>query len=559
MPTPTSEKRLVNDLVQEICSADPTLLERESELRAALTRLLAAKPAVDRNEAFLKELRARLMKEFSSSPKSQSVLDRLLQISRRPWFAVPAVALALLLVMIVMKETPPGKNSLKLAVRDGGAFAGVRVTRAESGFGSLINRTGDIGTLANGVTMDSGFQAPTVRNQSGGGGMTGGPSKMMASAVQAPMMGESSVPGVIGIMPIQRPTYYRYSFDGELALSDETLPVLRRVKGGNTVEFEAALAGVMPGVFDFSVLGSMKLQNFSAYQDQDLGLSVYADMNEETVSISQNYQRWPHPEQACRDQECYQSFRLTESDMPSDEESIAYADAFLAELGIDRTMLGAPEVRADWRRWLVATTTAMRPDFWFPDSVNVVYPLLVDGIPVVDDSGMGSGLTVNVNVRERRADGLWNLQSLNYESADYDAVVDVDAVKEVVERGGIWGYLPDPKEIGDADIITLRLGEPVRVMLRTWQYPGDGTSKELLAPGLRFRVEDPERDTHGTPEYITVPLIKEFFEQQPGYGGGPILYMKSGAGVAGSTTSSVGTVGETPLPIPAPSPEPMLR
>lgn len=528
--------KIIERLLAEIISSDPALKSRAAELRSALIRLLDSKPAVSRDEAFLAELRDRLIREFKTSMQSTSEAQnsavRVFAFLRQPWFSLPAVGLALLLVIsFSSQESVTGFKGGSIS--DAGT-GGIRITRAEGDFGRLAQ------------TADGAAAAVSARPQSGGGGGGGmglgaDTAKIAANSammVAAPTteMGMTASPGIM--MPEYEPTYYRYVYEGDLNLSESSLPVLRRLKGQRSSDLGGVMSDIIPDVFDFSRVAGLKLQSFSAYQDEQFGLAVSADMIEENVSISQYFPRWPHPEQSCRDQNCYESLRLRESDMLNDDEAIVLADAFLDELGIDRSAYGDPIVRADWRRWLAVAT--VRADFWFPDTVNVTYPLIAEGSVVVDESGYGSGLGVNVNVRERRADGVWGLQSLNYESAEYEAIADSAEILTVVSRGGVWGYMP---EEGEYKTIDIAVGEPERVLIRTWQYPGDGTSKELLAPGLRFPVMDPERDTHGTPEYITVPLIKEF-HSRPDYGG-PIMYLKGGDG----TASSGGVV--TPVVEPA--------
>jgi hypothetical protein len=521
-------EKVIDRLLAEIIAADVALKPREAELRAALVRLLESKPVVRRDDAFYAELRDRLIREFATAKSQVAETDgqsfRVLAWLRRPWITLPAVGIALLLVISLSSQQVGTRGSAgKVALGESGT-SGLRVSKIAGDFGPLVTATGSDSVVS-------------ARPQSGGGGGLamglgmGGDAAKMAAGVAVAVPAPTAVSGVseaVGIIaPDFVPTYFRYVYEGELDLAESVLPVLRRVKGQGAPDLRDQLAGLIPDIFNFDLISGLKLQSFSAFQDETYGLSVNADMIEETVSISQYYPRWPHPEQSCRDQECYESLRLRESDMLSDDEVIALSDAFLDELGIDRSAYGEPVVRSDWRRWLAAAT--VRADFWFPDSVNVTYPLVTDGGLVVDESGYGTGLGVNVNVRERRADSVWGLQTLNYDSADYEAVTDTADVLAVVNRGGVWGYVP---EDGVSNVVDIMVGEPERVLIRTWQYPGDGTSKELLAPGLRFPVMDPERDTRGTPEYITVPLIKEF-HSRPDYGG-PIMYLKGSDGTASS-------------------------
>lgn len=312
----------------------------------------------------------------------------------------------------------------------------------------------------------------------------------------------------------EEPFAFTFVYAGDpLTLEDATVAVLRRQKGSGAASADA-VRGIFPNLADFGRFENLKVQTVSAFEDKPYGMTVYADTLEESISISQHYPRWPHPEQNCRDQACYESFRIRESDLPSDAEAIAAAETVLAAYGISKEGYAAPEVRTDWRRWY--ELMADKSQYWFPEAISVTYPMLSGGMRVVDESGASYGMTVNVNVREDRADGVWNLYSKNYESSAYDAETDSAAILAAAARGGVNGWQPEAGS--GVRMIEVRLGTPERVMLRTWQYGGDGSGRELLVPALRFPALDATAPYGVPPEAVVIPLAKELLVRQGDFG-----------------------------------------
>ena len=151
-----------------------------------------------------------------------------------------------------------------------------------------------------------------------------------------------------------------------------------------------------------------------------------------------------------------------------------------------------------------------------------------------------------MNVRAKRADGIWNLSSANYESAEYAAETDTAVIMAAAERGGANAWVPE--QGSDVTKIDVQLGTPDLVFLRTWQYVENGVPNELLVPALRFPTTVPSGATDAMPpEFIVIPLVKELLvaPQGGGMGGGPTTYMKGGA--SGVATPAI----EVAPPMPA--------
>lgn len=507
----TTEQKIAA-IIEDCCAIDPAFHGREAELRPLIKRLLESQPDTKFDDAFAKRLRdAVLAQAASHAPAAKpSFWERLRHLKRDDVFVLGGAALGLVLaVVLTVSSLSIGapKGSIQLAaVPRSDSFAapapapvtGITVTPLASGaFGSVAGS----GVSAGGAQTATG---PGFGRGGGGGGIAA-----------APVAQPSAAGGKVAVMPIDyQPINYRFVYKGELSAPDASVDVYRRVKGfaGGSVPL-AALGKISAGTVDLTGLETAALQNFTLTENREFGYMVMVDANEGTVSFGQNWLKWPHPENSCTDDKCMQQYRLTPEQMPGDAAAIAVADDFLRQYGIAKDSYGTPEVRSDWRVMYAAATD--KTSVYLPDSVAVVYPLKLDGKPVQADDGAAYGMTVSVNVRHMRVDGMWGLSSGAYERSSYPSETDTKRLMAFVEQGGIWGgWNADPA----AKTVDVQLGDPEIVLTLSWKPREDGMSDELYVPALRFPVLNPPADQPWFRKAVLVPLVKETLDAavQPG-------------------------------------------
>ncbi|MFA6393365.1 MAG: hypothetical protein WCW25_00615 [Patescibacteria group bacterium] len=359
------------------------------------------------------------------------------------------------------------------------------------------------------------------------------------------------------------PARYKYVYRGEkINLPDSRLPVFKRIKGfGKDVNASDILGNFGVDGINIGKFGAAKADNLSLTEQKEFGYSLNINFTEGNFSINQNWNTWPHPENQCKDESCYQSLQIKESDMLSDNEAIDIANRFLNEYGISAVGYGPAEVMNDWKRWYAAADD--KANYYFPDTISVLYPLMLDDKPVYDEGGAKAGINVSINVREKKVSGVWNLNSQNYQSSLYDIETDWDKILETAKNGS--GYYPYPMAVKSSAVsasgtgmdgiaeenadnnqpdnppaggITLEeyekvrekvkeieLDTPVIGLVRMWIYESNN-SDELLSPAVIFPVK--KSDENVWQNYIIVPLVKEIIEKQNGgFGGGPVRIMES--------------------------------
>lgn len=58
------------DILEELYALDPTLREKEAEIKKIIDRMIKNRPEVEINETFRSELREKIMREIAATRKS---------------------------------------------------------------------------------------------------------------------------------------------------------------------------------------------------------------------------------------------------------------------------------------------------------------------------------------------------------------------------------------------------------------------------------------------------------------------------------------------------------
>jgi len=151
------------------------------------------------------------------------------------------------------------------------------------------------------------------------------------------------------------------------------------------------------------------------------------------ISINENYEQWQNHRPVCRDRKCYEAQRLKEADVPVDEVLIKIADDFLNEKNINTSDYGEPEVRKEW-----LLNTQMNREIYIPDRISIIYPLVIEGKKIFEESGYLSGMNVSIDVRLNKVTNM-HYMTQDYESSNYETETNTDRILEFAAQGGRYG------------------------------------------------------------------------------------------------------------------------
>jgi hypothetical protein len=542
-------------VLSELYVLEPSLKDREADLIILIEKMTVSKPSLKFDAAFAARLKAEIMK---SSPAAKfetktNVNNNFNFMNRKLYWAFGSLAVASLAFIFFMKTSLPSRQTQILIANNnnvsnnvGGAIVSVLPAGA---FGDLAS----LGSAAiNGVASKT-----TALGMGGGGGVTSAEMSNVSRTMASDSAQSSAIAPVSTVttdMKIMPPYYgFKYVYKGDaLNLEDTSAAVYRRIKGDDAAAKNMAslISGASFAGLDFSAFNNLKATNVTLMEDKDLGLVISFDFNEGNVNIYENWEKWTYPERdACGDnQSCWDKYRLKISDVPADADLITMADSFLATHKVSLDHYGAAIVDNTWRDSYAQT--ADKTNFYVPEYATVIYPLLIDGQAVRDQSGNYAGLRVTINLNKKAASGLSGLVPYRYESSQYDLETSADAIVKIAENGGWNGNYYFQAE----NIQTIELGTPEKSYVQIYRYVGN-RNEELLVPALIFPVINiPDGINYYGQKYVAVPLVKEMLSD---LGNQPVpmpYLMKAGGGVTGSAGVSSGAIEVTPASEPASGP-----
>lgn len=472
-------------ILAELYEIDPGLREHEADLIPLLQQLLARDPAQKPSAAFVKKLRKELAARMNAAANG-AVEHRVTYASPSGYFSRFAYALvgATAAVVIAVPATlnyskqhlptqpaePEGRNEAPMAKTDG--FAG------------SDQATGMPSPTPTGNNPVAGY----ARTQAGGGAGGGGGIFM-----------DGKMSAVSSLIAPWNPV--KYVLEGDLPeLPQGQVEVLERDLRPLKVPFSSIQSAFKDAAIDLSSFEGTSVEFVTVTQRKQYGYTINVSMADGSVSINQAWEFWPHPEQNCQDEACYRALQPKLSDIPADAELIRVADAFIKEHDIDLSGYGDPIVDNAWRRDYERVEDKRYA--WIPESMRVVYPLLVDGKTVTEAGGGFAGVSVQVSAKQKRVTDAYGLATYQFSRAKHPAVSDRGDVEKFLGMAGT--------QTPDAPTVTLK--DPTVQFVRLYEYE-NGKSAELFVPALVFQVPNATGAQYYLPQTVAVPLAKDLLDE----------------------------------------------
>ncbi|MCT4592414.1 MAG: hypothetical protein N4A36_03495 [Candidatus Gracilibacteria bacterium] len=315
----------------------------------------------------------------------------------------------------------------------------------------------------------------------------------------------------IKIMPLFEQAEYKYVFEGDLPEIESKMAILQREKGIKVSNF---IKNVDLGIIDLEKFGKLGIDsiNFSE-KDEKYGHNIYIDLKNSTISINKNYNKWPNLYRECKgDRKCIEKKQLKKSDIPSDKKMISLADDFLRKYNIDKSDYADPVVQKEY----LNLGEEMGESLYIPEEISVLYPLRINGKQVYDQSGHQTGLSVSVNIREKKVASVYNIKINKYLSSDYETEQDEKKLRKLISEGGLDYQFISPYMRSEMKIKikSIKVGEPELIYMLHRKYDEDDMQEgELFVPALKFDViEKPESDPYFYKKAVMLPLIKDIIK-----------------------------------------------
>ncbi len=473
--------------------------EGDQQAEKVIRRLIQDKPDAVIDSRFVSHLRQQLAEHSQTSNFNKTIINPFSFFMNNKF--LPAIVLliaviaggAWLLTSTSQNGSPFGRQAGELL----SSKYAISETKSQA-FGSL-----------NSLSIAGSGQSEDLKQE--GLGTEAGMSHSLEMPVNSndKMMAPGSGGGSdIGIMPPYNPEVYRFSYEGEeltnLAVEQPVYMRSTGDMGGNVIQ--RIISAITLGLVDLGSFQDASLQNFSLIEDKEFGYSVDVNIPNGAVNIFQNWEKWPRPMDACRDDECYRRYQLTMKDMLSDEETIAISNSFVDEKRISRDGYGEPIINDQWRASYEKAED--KSSFYVPEFIDVIYPLILDGKIVIDEGGYSSGMHVNVDIRNRRVSSVYDLVTRQFQKSTYVGETDASKIIKIAEDGGFRNYT-GPIERG-ATVRNLELDTPTQQVMRMWRYAeGRQVPQEIYVPALVFPIKNPGSYWR---QNVIVPLVKEVLD-----------------------------------------------
>jgi hypothetical protein len=504
-------KNFINEILNDIFMIDPELKKHKKDLTRLAQELISHKPDTKFNENFAQTLKKELMKR---AEELKGVSGNKKSVKPKGWsglfinkfaYAVGG-AIIMLIIIIPFLSFNQGErialDSQPLAVNFNQGITSV----SKNAFGSLTSSLSE-------ALEERGVSAPGIGAGGGGGPANADSSGELLAIPQA----ETTVSADSAKMI--RPEYvnYKYSYIGDdIKLNEDTMAVFKRVSSEASGRAMAqSFTNLNFDLLDLSQFKNTQVANLNLNEDREFGYSIYLNLADNSLDISQNWLKWPQPNQECQNlplsenQACYERNRLTIDDVPSDDMILSIASKFVEDYEVDTSYFGEPFVDKEWRR--TYETAANKGSAWVPEVISVIYPAIIDGKMTYDQGGNLSGMYVGVNIRSNKASDLHSLKPHTFESSQYDVITDRKKLVALAEQGGLY---PRYQYEEASKTVTVELGTPALGLMQYWKYEkGLGQGEELFIPALIFPITNlPDLENYYR-KNIIIPLISDMIDE----------------------------------------------
>lgn len=491
----------------------------DQQTKAMLTQLLNVKPNAVISADFKQQLRSDLKNHIAAqslrapiaSPTSHSTINIITIMSK---FMVPALVVVVLIVAGGVWYTNQNQGLINL----GGS--GQLLSGSYSVDPVAANSFGDLSKVA---ITNAGERSQGAGGNAATGLGAGGDTAVVAESdkMAAPGIGGSGGGGDVGIMPPVPGTNFTFNYKGDLPELAANQDVLKRVKPEQNSSLVSRIISFFSfGLIDLSKFTDTKIQNFSFVEDKEYGLGVNVDLTYGNISVYQNWEKWPQPEYRCDEKYCGSIPRITEKDLPSADEAIAIANQFVSDYGVSLDGFGSPSLFEPYPWRIEYERTEDKSRFYFPEQVTVLYPLVLEGQSVYDEGGNPMGMMVNIDVRTRKVNNVYGLDSKQFQKSPYVGETDEKRIRDIVKRGGysngwFWGGSDN------GGTTTIELDAPSIQLIRMWySTEPNKQGEELYVPSLVFPIKNAGQNTYWR-KNVVVPLVKDILDNE-NRGGGPI-------------------------------------
>lgn len=496
-------KTNVENFLEELYQIDPSLQEKEAQIKKLIITMTSLSPDVKMDEKFKTNLRAQIAEKIHSEKLKnyeKSNKPSILQIIGYMFGGVWVAAFWFFMFQDQLLSNPVTKTTQEVATQTPVKFENTIIKAQANSYGKL-NAVGTDKTA-----KWSGNEALAVKSADIAApkaeSMEINTFAAKEDSLNSKVALTSPVANDLMIEPLPYvPEIYRYTFSGELNL--EIPQNMTVYKKENTKSDTSGLVGLLKNInfsgVNLANFANLNISSLSVNEDKEFGYSLNLDFDNSGLSIWKNWTKWP----AQNLEEAQKLPLLTEA------ESLAIAKNFLSQYNIDLSSYGTPVVEQSYMAALLrAADTKIAPDFYRP-APTVIYPLLIDGKEVREEYGQATGVRVEIDPVEKKVSGVNGLSVAQYLASEYQVENNVENILKVANVWGRWGFYDYGTE--NVKITNVLLKNPKITYINSYSYKNN-VQEQYVIPTVTFEVEKPADVEYFYQETITVPLVKDMYK-----------------------------------------------
>lgn len=514
----------IQSLLQELYQVDAQLKNHEEKIVSIITKMIEAKPNIEINETFKTSLKQEI-KEYithqkvtnyssSSKPNLWNILSYIFG-----WAWVAAFSFFIIWWWTLNAPTSNTQTD-QIALTDSDSLIAFEntITPIQGNFGSLANLLagetwwkwwgGDWLDQAMAFEEIPSPMSIKMQTENTTDDKTVSTSRNFDMEREV-LVNETAVDMIMpfpdGEYPIWIPEIYRYNFSWEFDLEiPEQMSVYKKVSSwiDNQFDIQKILSGMKIPAIDMWKFSNLWVSHITLDENKPFWHSISISLDTPSVSIYSNWKQWP--------QEMYNENKP--STIIWEDELINIAQRFLQEKSISTSPYGQPKIDSYYNNIInTYATTKILPQYHISNA-SVVFPVIVDENEVQEEYGWYHGLTVEIDLNEKKVSAVYGLSKYDFQEAKYDVENNTQNILKVAQVGGRWGFYDASEVYGqDAKYIDIEITSPKLTYINNYKYDETNFSDEqYLIPAVVFEVvKNGSNDYYG--DSITIPLIKDLY------------------------------------------------
>lgn len=316
---------------------------------------------------------------------------------------------------------------------------------------------------------------------------------------------------------IYTPTVYKYIYSWKkIEIKESQLPVYKKVKiWFDDKDFINIIKNIDIGKLDMSKFTNLKMNNISVSEDREFWFDISINFKEWNMYFYKNFEKWPVncidmmklSSSSSYHQNCT-NYKITISDIPDDTKLLEIVNDFIKQYSIDTKDFGQPVIDNYWKIWYENSTD--KANYYLPDTINVIYPWIIDGNEIYEEFWQKKWLKIWVDVKNLKVNSLNSMEKMQFDVSNYDIDQNFENIIKVAEKW--WRYWFTNDSYSDSfKVVNLTLLEPEIKYIDYYTYK-DYSSQEYLIPSYVFPVDKSNiRLDEYVPNTVIVPLTKDFY------------------------------------------------